>query len=172
MQPPERTLTLRPRVTTAQESLRPTRAEIDLDALVHNLGVVRAEAGGARVLAVVKADAYGHGVVPVVARLAAEGVAAFGVALAEEGLELREAGIDAPILVLNGVYAGAHREGIARGVDAQHLDLPARGAREPEKNLEQRALARAVGPEQGRAPGRHREGDVVERRNAAVSARE
>ena len=81
MQPPERTLTLRPRVTTAEDSLRPTRAEIDLDALVHNVEVVRAEAAGARVLAVVKADAYGHGVVPVVTRLAAAGVAAFGVAL-------------------------------------------------------------------------------------------
>ncbi len=123
MQPPERTLTLRPRVTTAQESLRPTRAEIDLDALVHNLSVVRAEAGGARVLAVVKADAYGHGVVPVVARLAAEGVAAFGVALAEEGLELREAGIDAPILVLNGVYAGAHREVLEAGLTPVVCDL-------------------------------------------------
>ncbi len=42
MQPPERTLTLRPRVTTAEDSLRPTRAEIDLDALVHNLAIVRA----------------------------------------------------------------------------------------------------------------------------------
>jgi alanine racemase len=123
MLPPERTLTLRPRVTTAQESLRPTRAEIDLDALVHNLGVVRAEAGHARVLAVVKADAYGHGVVPVVARLAAEGVAAFGVALAEEGLELREAGIDAPILVLNGVYAGAHREVLEAGLTPVVFDL-------------------------------------------------
>ncbi len=116
MQPPERTLTLRPRVTSAEDSLRPTRAEISLDALVHNLGIVRAEAAGARVLAIVKADAYGHGVVPVVTRLAEEGVAAFGVALAEEGLELREAGIDAPILVLNGVYAGAHREVLEAGL--------------------------------------------------------
>ena len=123
MLPPERTLTLRPRVTTAEDSLRPTRAEIDLDALVHNLGVVRGEAAGARVLAVVKADAYGHGVVPVVTRLAEEGVAAFGVALAEEGLELREAGIDAPILVLNGVYAGAHREVLESGLTPVVFDL-------------------------------------------------
>jgi alanine racemase len=123
VQPPSRTITLRPRVTSAEDSLRPTRAEIDLDALVHNLGVVRAEAAGARVLAVVKADAYGHGVVPVVTRLAAEGVAAFGVALAEEGLELREAGIDAPILVLNGVYAGAHREVLEAGLTPVAFDL-------------------------------------------------
>jgi len=123
MQPPERTLTLRPRVTTAEDSLRPTRAEIDLDALVHNVEVVRAEAAGARVLAVVKADAYGHGVVPVVTRLAAAGVAAFGVALAEEGLELREAGVDAPILVLNGVYAGAHREVLEAGLTPVVFDL-------------------------------------------------
>jgi alanine racemase len=116
VQQPSRTLTLRPRLTAAEDSLRPTRAEIDLDAIAHNLRVVRRAAGGARVLAVVKADAYGHGVVPVVTRLAAEGVDAFGVALAEEALELREAGVDAPVLVLNGAYAGAHREVLEAGL--------------------------------------------------------
>ncbi|HSN84793.1 MAG TPA: alanine racemase [Polyangiales bacterium] len=100
----------------AEASLRPTRAEILLDAIAHNLQVVRAAAPGRRVLAVVKADAYGHGVVPVARRLQAEGVDGFGVALAEEGIELREAGIDRAILVLNGINGGAHREIIAAGL--------------------------------------------------------
>lgn len=110
-------------MTSSEESLRPTRAEIDLDALAHNLGVVRETAGGARVLAVVKADAYGHGVVPVATRLQTEGVDGFGVALAEEGIELREAGIDTGILILNGGYASAHEDVIAAGLTPVLYDL-------------------------------------------------
>ena len=106
----------RPRVQRADASLRPTRAEILLDAIGHNLRVVQGAAGGRKILAVVKADAYGHGVVPVARRLQADGVDGFGVALAEEGLELREAGIDRAILVLNGINGGAHREIIAAGL--------------------------------------------------------
>ncbi|KPK49260.1 MAG: hypothetical protein AMJ63_16915 [Myxococcales bacterium SG8_38_1] len=96
--------------------MRPTRAEILLDTIAHNLRVVRQAANGRKVLAVVKADAYGHGVVPVAQRLQAEGVDGFGVALAEEGIELREAGIDRAILVLNGISGGAHRDIIAAGL--------------------------------------------------------
>lgn len=108
---------------SADDALRPTRAEIDLNALAHNLGVVRKTAGTAKVLAVVKADAYGHGVGPVAQRLEAEGVDGFGVALAEEGIELREAGIDAAIIVLNGVHAGAHREVVEAGLTPVIYDL-------------------------------------------------
>ena len=100
----------------ADAALRPTRAEVSLDAIGHNLQVVRDAAKGRKVLAVVKADAYGHGVVPVAQRLQAEGVDGFGVALAEEGIELREAGIDRAILVLNGISGGAHRDIIAAGL--------------------------------------------------------
>ncbi|MBW2158392.1 MAG: alanine racemase [Deltaproteobacteria bacterium] len=107
---------LRPRVQSADAALRPTRAEVMLDAIGHNLQVVRGAARGRKVLAVVKADAYGHGVVPVAQRLQAEGVDGFGVALAEEGIELREAGIDRAILVLNGISGGAHRDIIAAGL--------------------------------------------------------
>jgi alanine racemase len=103
--------------------VRPTRAEVDLDALAHNLAVVRRVAAGARVLAVVKADGYGHGVVPVAARLEEAGVDGFGVALAEEGLELREAGVGAEILVLNGVYGGAHADVLAAGLTPVVYDL-------------------------------------------------
>jgi len=96
--------------------LRPTRAEVLLDTIADNFQVVRRAANGRKVLAVVKADAYGHGVVPVAQRLQAEGVDGFGVALAEEGIELREAGIDRAILVLNGISGGAHRDIIAAGL--------------------------------------------------------
>ncbi len=120
---PEHTLTFRSRIQLADESMRPTRAEIDLDAIAHNLSVVRSFAAPARVLAVVKADAYGHGVVPVALRLEDEGVDGFGVALAEEGLELREAGVRAPILVLNGVYGHAHGDVLEAGLTPVVYDL-------------------------------------------------
>ena len=84
------------------EQHRPTWAEIDLDRLAANLACVRGRLEGPGIMAVVKADAYGHGAVPVARRLEREGVAWLGVALAEEGLELRRAGVRAPILVLGG----------------------------------------------------------------------
>lgn len=123
MRRPEHTLTFRPRLALADESLRPTRAEIDLEAIAHNLAVLRGLAAPAKVLAVVKADAYGHGVVPVAARLEEDGADGFGVALAEEGLELREAGIRAPILVLNGVYGSAHADVLEAGLAPVVYDL-------------------------------------------------
>jgi alanine racemase len=94
-----------------------------LGVIADNFRVVRKAAGTRKVLAVVKADAYGHGVVPVARRLQAEGVDGFGVALAEEGLELREAGIDRAILVLNGINGGAHREIIAAGLTPVVYDI-------------------------------------------------
>jgi alanine racemase len=84
---------------------RPTWAEIDLDALLHNLTLVRRRVGDRPLLAVVKANAYGHGAVEVARVLEAAGVAFLGVALPEEGVELRRAGIRAPILVLGGLTA-------------------------------------------------------------------
>jgi alanine racemase len=86
---------------------RPTWAEIDLDALAANFREVRRLVGGeVRVMAVVKADAYGHGAVGCARRLAAEGVDWFAVALPEEGIELRRAGIEQPILCLEGFWEG------------------------------------------------------------------
>jgi alanine racemase len=83
---------------------RPIRARIDLDALRHNLRYARALAGAARKVAVVKANGYGHGAVPVARALA--GLAdAFGVACVEEALELRESGVRDPILLMEGVFA-------------------------------------------------------------------
>ena len=79
--------------------LRPTWVEVDLAAVRHNVRVLKPET--AELMAVVKADAYGHGDVAV-ARAALEGGATWiGVALVEEGLRLRDDGVDAPILVLS-----------------------------------------------------------------------
>src|SRR2546421_12282033 len=86
---------------------RPTWAEIDLDALAHNLRVIREHAGrNVRVMAAVKANAYGHGAIECARRLESEGVDWFGVALPEEGIELRQAGITRPILCLGGFWPG------------------------------------------------------------------
>ncbi len=123
MHSPAKTMAFRPRLSRPEDTLRPTRAEIDLGAIAHNLGVVRRVAGGARVLSVIKADAYGHGVVPVAQALEARGAKGFGVALAEEGLELRDAGIASDIVVLNGVYGGAHAEVLAAGLTPVVYDL-------------------------------------------------
>lgn len=80
-------------------------AEIDLGALVRNSRAIRARAGGRRLIAVVKADAYGHGAVPVARALSADGCDAFAVISLDEALELRDAGIREPILILGGLLA-------------------------------------------------------------------
>jgi alanine racemase len=82
------------------DALRPAWVDVDLDALEGNLAHVRRLARGMRVLAVVKADGYGHGAVGVSRVLESAGVDWLGVALLEEGAELRRAGIEVPILVL------------------------------------------------------------------------
>ncbi|WP_170874030.1 alanine racemase, partial [Xanthomonas translucens] len=82
--------------------MRPARALIDLQALRHNYRLAR-RLGGGKTLAVVKADAYGHGAVACARALEAE-ADGFAVACIEEALELRHAGIAAPILLLEGVF--------------------------------------------------------------------
>lgn len=92
---------------------RPTHAIIDTQAFVHNYRHARSLAGGARVLAVVKANAYGHGAVPLALALA--GLAdAFGVACLEEAQELRAAGIVDPIVLLEGVFEAGELEDVER----------------------------------------------------------
>jgi alanine racemase len=86
---------------------RPTWAEIDLNALAANFHAVRRSVGNeVNVMAVVKADAYGHGAPACARRLAAEGADWFGVALPEEGVGLRVAGVRQPILCLEGFWEG------------------------------------------------------------------
>ena len=81
--------------------MRPTWAEVDLGAVAHNVGLLVERAAPAAVCAVVKADGYGHGAVPV-ARAALDGGATWlAVALVEEAAVLRADGIDAPILLLS-----------------------------------------------------------------------
>jgi alanine racemase len=82
---------------------RPTRISVDLPSIGHNLEQIRARTG-VPVMAIVKADAYGHGLVPVARYLAAQGVDQLGVAFLEEGVALRRAGITTPILVLGGIF--------------------------------------------------------------------
>lgn len=94
---------------------RPTVAEVDLDALLSNLAETRRLCPAARVLAVVKANAYGHGAVPVSVALEEAGVDFFGVSLVEEGAELRQAGVRGDILVLGGAYSD-YEEIVAHGL--------------------------------------------------------
>jgi alanine racemase len=81
---------------------RPTRAVVDLSAIARNYRLLEERAGaGVEVIPVVKADAYGHGAVPVARRLEQEGAGTFAVAIAEEGVELRRGGVAGEILLLN-----------------------------------------------------------------------
>jgi alanine racemase len=96
---------------------RPCWAEISLSQLKENLAVIRKHVGPERkVLAVVKADAYGHGAVPVSRALEEARVDALGVACVAEGLELRQAGIRAPIVVLTGFFPGEEKDLIEHGI--------------------------------------------------------
>lgn len=86
---------------------RPTWAEIDLNNLASNFNVVKERVGpDVKAMAVVKANAYGHGAVQCARRLVKEGAEWFGVALPEEAIELRAAGIGQPILSLGGFWQG------------------------------------------------------------------
>jgi alanine racemase len=97
-------------------TLRPVWAEVDLAAIRHNIGVLAGLAAPAGVCAVVKAWAYGHGPVEV-ARAALDGGAAWlAVALVEEGARLRDAGIDAPVLLLSEPPSAAMADVVGLGL--------------------------------------------------------
>jgi len=94
-----------PEVEDLEAALRPAWVDVDLSALEHNLAAIRKRlisdgSKGALAMAVVKADGYGHGAVGVSKALADAGVDWLGVALLEEGAEIRRAGVELPILVL------------------------------------------------------------------------
>jgi alanine racemase len=83
---------------------RPTRAEISLSALIHNYRIVRSLIGpDVKLMAMVKANAYGHGIVRVSKELLAAGADCLGVAYLEEAVFLRENGIRAPIVVMGAI---------------------------------------------------------------------
>ena len=79
---------------------RPVWADIDLDALAHNIRELKRRAGSAQLMAVVKANAYGHGAIAVARAALAAGADRLGVICLDEGEELRRAGITAPILIM------------------------------------------------------------------------
>jgi alanine racemase len=101
---------LRPQRAVPADAVRPTRAEVNLAHLRHNLRVMQRTAGGAQVWAVLKADGYGHGAKGVARTLERAGAAGICVALLEEGVELRQAGIRVPILITGGYYGRAFGE--------------------------------------------------------------
>jgi len=92
-----------------------TCAEINLDHLAHNLHQIRNRVAPARVIPVVKADAYGHGAVACAGRLVREGVTMFAVAHFQEAMELRESGIDQAILVLGRLFPYQLPEAVKAG---------------------------------------------------------
>ncbi|MEM7480371.1 MAG: alanine racemase [Acidobacteriota bacterium] len=122
-------------------ALRPAWVEVDLDALAANLAALRRRIAPARVMAVLKADAYGHGAARVGQLLEAQGVEWIAVALLEEGAELRRAGVSCPILVLGTAQPSQlplyRRYGLTPTVSSlDQLDLwsaarTARGRRQP-----------------------------------------
>ncbi|MCD4653341.1 alanine racemase, partial [bacterium] len=83
--------------------MRLTWAEIDLEAIHHNLGILRHATHSAKIIAIVKANAYGHGIIRIARGAVASGVDYLGVGFLEEGLLLRKRGFKVPILVLGGV---------------------------------------------------------------------
>jgi alanine racemase len=111
----------------------PTEALVDLGALSHNYRLA-AEIGGRPAIGVVKANAYGHGAVPVAKELVASGAPLLAVALVEEGVELRQAGISAPVLVFGASYGEHYDQLIEHRLTPfifthRHLSLLAAAAR-------------------------------------------
>src|SRR6202140_4205026 len=103
----------RPEKRTVKFDGRPIWAEVSVGALTHNLRAIRRHVnpGGARgqkrkILAVIKSNAYGHGIVPVARALSRVHADWFGVTCSAEGAELRESGIREPVLILTGFWAG------------------------------------------------------------------
>ena len=111
-------------------SQRPTWAEINLDNLAANFHSVKKFVGNTKYMAVVKADAYGHGAVECAKRLEKEGIDWFGVALPEEGVELRKAGIRKLILCMGGFWDGQETRCLELQPDAR--DFSTRKGGRPE----------------------------------------
>lgn len=86
------------------EYQRPTFVEVHLDHFTHNVQQIRNHIGNASIMPVIKANAYGHGILRVAKHLESIGVEQLGVAFLEEGIALRKAGITMPILILGGIF--------------------------------------------------------------------
>ncbi|MGA3294054.1 MAG: alanine racemase [Candidatus Acidiferrales bacterium] len=117
---------------------RPLWAEVSLKAIANNLKVIRRHIGPKpKILAVVKSNAYGLGAVPISKALEKAGADRFGVTCSSEGIELREAGIRKPVLVLTGFWPGEEKlfikhdliPTVTRLEDVRHLERAAKSAR-------------------------------------------
>ena len=118
-------------------NMRPAWLEIDLDALAHNLALLRGRAGGVPAIGVVKANAYGHGALEIGRELVRLGVWGLGVATVDEARSLRHGGISAPILLLGSLHP-------SQAVEVVPLDLVVTlSTLEASRALDQ--AARAVG---------------------------
>lgn len=95
--------TLNEAVIAEGGDVRPTHVEVNLEQLTANYRAIQAGVGGAYVMVILKANAYGHGLLRVAEHMQAVGAAYFGVAYLEEAILLRENGITRPILVLGGI---------------------------------------------------------------------
>jgi alanine racemase len=129
---------------------RPTVATIDLGAIRANVSALTPPS--ARLMAVVKADAYGHGAVPVARAAVEAGATWLGVALVEEGMELRGADISAPILVLTEFPPGSERDALAASL------TPAVYTQDGMRRLVRAATGAAVGVHVKVDTGMHRAG--------------
>jgi alanine racemase len=89
--------------TVATDELRPTHLEVDLERLHHNYATIAGHVAPARVMPVLKANAYGHGLVPVAQKLERVGAPYLAVAYLEEAMRLRQEGVRLPVLVLGGI---------------------------------------------------------------------
>jgi alanine racemase len=114
---------------------RPTWAEVDLGAVVRNYRRLKSQLGASpssqlridhpRIIPVLKADAYGHGAVPVARALSSAGASAFAVAIVEEAEGLRHAGITGRVLVLEGAWPGQEGDVIEHGLETALFSLDA-----------------------------------------------
>jgi alanine racemase len=112
-------------------------AEISTAAVRHNLAAIKTRARGARVMAVLKANAYGHGAIEAAKLLTESGIDAIGVGDSGEALELRDAGISAPILIVGGIIPGEMRRVVENDIEvnlhtvesAEELNAAADGQR-------------------------------------------
>ena len=90
-------------IISTRTALRPTILKIDLEQISRNFAAIQDHVGRSIVMPIIKANAYGHGLVRVGQHMQKNGATMLGIALLEEGILLREAGVTLPILVLGGI---------------------------------------------------------------------
>jgi alanine racemase len=102
----------------------PAEAQVDLAAITGNVEALRQRAPGPQLMAVVKADGYGHGMIPAARAALAGGAGWLGVVHVHEALALRRDGITAPVLCLSGVPSAAHQDAVRAGIDLTADSVP------------------------------------------------